>query len=576
MKEVRRMENRVITVPEGIIKKQTGKDLKSKMTDPEVVLMKAREDVLKNLADAVEASPIVNRDSEKENNFVVVDFSEKINSAELKEIPLFPVIGLMENASQKVISTTTAQLVSKANTNGKNALLAAQMAAVKAVPNSNPNGAYTINFETYYNDSIAAQGDQRWYNFQITEKKKLTVYMSPVADTTVDNDLYLFKLNTTTYSLEAVSQSKNNTGMYELLSYIAEPAIYYVCVSAYAGTAANTFGLLARVTDKWDAYEADDSMSMAQQQVTGKIIKRTLDNAIDQDCTVWGVSATGNYYIKFFGVPDKCNYQIQILSSDQRLLTTIPKNDEQILANVPKAGYFIRVLAPDGVVDPTAEYGLVIVGIPSEITDIQNGYTFWVTEDGTHFVERMQPEGKTSVLFIDRQYFDIYTKLDIKTGRPIGNGTHNCSGIVSSKAFIGGLAIGRYVGSKIPSASNGLNNALAISAYGYYSSYHCIRAYNLSDLAGAGNIITGTDGNGMQYWQGTWSHIDTEPTALTFIVNLDTGEVADLLWTNWFYGFNDLSFYGAYGSKESPELIINGKCLWNKVIDCDGNDMSIK
>ncbi len=576
MEEVRIMENRVITVPEGIINPKIGEVLKSKMTNTEVALMKAREDALKNLADAVEPAPLVNTDSEKDNNLVTVDFSEKANSAGLKEIPMFPVVGLIGNTSQKVLSTTAAQSAPKANAGGKNALFAAQMTAVQSVPNADPNGAYTINFETYYNDSIAVKGDQRWYNFQITEKKKLTVYMSPVVDTTVDNDLYLFKLNTTTYQLEAVSQSKNNAGVYELLSYIADPGIYYVCVSAYAGTAANTFGLLARVTDKWDAYEADDSMSTAQQQVTGKIMKRTLDNAIDEDCTVWGVSTAGNYYIKFFGVPDKCNYQLQILSSDQRLLTTIPKNTEQILANVAQGGYFIRVLAPDGVVNPTAEYGLVLVDIPAAITDIQNGYTFWVTEDGTHFIERMQPENKTSVLFIDRQQFDIYTKLDIKTGRPIGNGTHNCSGRVSSDSFIGGLAMGRYAGSKIPSASNGLNNALAICANGYYSSYHCIRTYNLSDLAGAGNIITGTDQFGMMYYQGTWRHIDDTPKPLTFIVNLDTGEVADLLYTNWFYGFNDLSLYGAYGSKESPDLIISGKCLWNQVLDCDGNWMSIR
>jgi len=568
------MGNRVIYVPEGIIIKQTGETLKSKMTDSEVALMKAREDVLKNLADAVEVSPFVNTDTAKDNNFVTVDFSEKANRAGLKEISMFPVAGLKGSTSQEVLSTTAAQSAPKAKAGGNDALFAAQMAAVQSVPNADPNGAYTIKFETYYNDSIATKGDQRWYNFQITEKKKLTVYMSPVADATVDNDLYLFKLNTTTYQLEAVSQSKNNAGVYELLSYIADPGIYYVCVSAYAGTAANTFGLLARVTDKWDAYEADDSMSTAQQQVTGKIMKRTLDNAIDEDCTVWGVSTAGNYYIKFFGVPDKCNYQLQILSSDQKLLTTIPKNTEQILTNVAKGGYFIRVLAPDGVVDPTAEYGLVIVDIPAELTNIQKEYTFWVTEDGTHFVERMQPEGKTAVLFIDRQHFDIYTKLDIKTGRAIGTGTHNCSGRASSDSFIAGLAMGRYAGSTL--FSNGLKNALAISAYGYYSSYHCIRTYNPSDLASASSYITGTDEFHQTYYQGYWTWIDPEPTALTFIVNLDTGEVADLLWTNWFYGFNDLSLYGAYGSKESPRLAITGNKLLGDVFACDGEKMSIK
>ncbi|MDF2564017.1 MAG: hypothetical protein K0Q53_412 [Massilibacillus sp.] len=568
------MENRVITVPDGIIKKQTDEALKAKMTDPEVALMKAREDALKNIADAVEASSIVNTDSTKHNNFVTVDFSEKAKSTGLKEIPLYPVVSLMENTSQEVLSTVATQSAPKSNIDRMYAASAIETTTTQSVSNANPNGAYTINFETYYNDSIAAKGDQRWYNFQITEKKKLTVYMSPVADATVDNDLYLFKLNTTTYQLEAVSQSKNNADIYELLSYIADPGIYYVCVSAYAGTAANTFGLLARVTDKWDAYEADDSMSLATEQVLGKIVKRTLDNSIDQDCSIWLVSAVGNYYIKFFGVPDKCNYQIQILSSDQKLLTTVPKNTAQVFTNVAQGGYFIRVLAPDGVVDPTAEYGVVLVDIPAEITNFDDGYTLWVTEDGTHFVERMQPEGKTAVLFIDRQHFDIYTKLNIKTGRAIGTGTHNCSGRVSSDSFIGGLAMGRYVGSTL--FPNGLKNALAICANGYYSSYHCIRTYNPSDLAGASSYITGTDEFHMTYYQGYWSWISPNPVTLTFIVNLDTGEVADLLYQNWFYGINDLDGYGAYSWKESPVLIITGDSLLGEVRDCNNKMMSIK
>lgn len=60
--------------------------------------------------------------------------------------------------------------------------------------NDNPNSAYLINFNTVYNDSVTAANQQRWYAFQLTEKKKITLYMNPVADTTIDNDLYLYQI----------------------------------------------------------------------------------------------------------------------------------------------------------------------------------------------------------------------------------------------------------------------------------------------------------------------------------------------------------------------------------------------
>ena len=72
--------------------------------------------------------------------------------------------------------------------------------------------------DVMYNDSITGKGKRRWYFFQLTEKKKVTAYMSPVADTTVDNDLSLYKLDTATGNLTEVASSQNPAAMYELLS----------------------------------------------------------------------------------------------------------------------------------------------------------------------------------------------------------------------------------------------------------------------------------------------------------------------------------------------------------------------
>lgn len=554
------MKNNEIFLAEGSIAVQrVGEDSK-KVTYNEVVnatFIQNRATTLKNVKMTTALSPTLQTDYADKEIVMSVDIAENLKREDLEEIQVFQVDKAVKNAPKGILNQNLARMLST------------QVAAT-AVQNSTPNGAYTIDFEVLYNDTIGTTGEQRWYNFQLTEQKKLTIYLTGNSDLSIDNDLYLFKLNTETNSLENISYSKNNAGLYELLSYVADPGIYYICVAAYSSSAVNTINFLARTSATWDVQEPDDSMAMAKELTLGKIMRGTLDNAIDQDCSLFLVSKAGNYYLKFFGVPDNCNYQIQFLSSEQKLLTTIPKNEQQILTNVPEGSYYIRILAADGVVDPTVEYGLLITPIPEEITDFDKEYTLWVTEDGKHFIEYI--EWKNIFLFIDGQVFDFQSELNIKTGRALGNGTHNCSGIVSSASSVYGLAMGRYAGSKVPAVGDGVQNALAISVNGYYGSYHSMKSKSLSDLSGAGSIIYSGDG----YYMGVWSWTSSEPGGLTFIVNLNTGTVVDLLFKNWFYGINDYSFYGAYGFPESPSLAISGQHLKGTVLDRNGDYMSIK
>lgn len=63
---------------------------------------------------------------------------------------------------------------------------------------------------------------------QLTAEKKLTVYMAPVADISVDNDLYLYKFDQVSSSITVAAESKNKAGMYELLSYGVPAGIYFI------------------------------------------------------------------------------------------------------------------------------------------------------------------------------------------------------------------------------------------------------------------------------------------------------------------------------------------------------------
>lgn len=126
--------------------------------------------------------------------------------------------------------------------------------------NSNPNGAYVIQPGSMYSDSISGQGQRRWYCFEVTEKAKITLYMSPEANAAIDNDLALYSLDASTGVLTVVAESQNPAGMYELLSYVAEPGYYFFCVAAFAGDTANAYSFLMLLSGTWDEHEGDDSL----------------------------------------------------------------------------------------------------------------------------------------------------------------------------------------------------------------------------------------------------------------------------------------------------------------------------
>ena len=220
--------------------------------------------------------------------------------------------------------------------------------------NSQPNGAYNINVDVIYKDAISGKGKRRWYFFQLAEKKKITAYMSPVADASVDNDLELYKLDTAANQLTRVAQSQNPAGMYELLSFVGEPGYYFLCVAAYAGEAANEFSFMAHLSDKWDEKEGDDSLLQAPEQPIGTAVKHTLDNAIDHDMSVLPIREAGFYTIRLVGVPENCNYQLQIMDAQMHILDVLDKNTVKA-KNFPVAAYVLRLLSTDGSFDPDAE-----------------------------------------------------------------------------------------------------------------------------------------------------------------------------------------------------------------------------
>lgn len=424
----------------------------------------------------------------------------------------------------------------------------------RAAQNGDPNGAFTINMATLYQDVITAAGEQRWYNFQVAETgRKLTVRMMPVADPGIDNDLALYKLDLSTYMLSQVAHSSNYPGMYEQLSYNAEPGIYYICVSAYACAAANAFQFLCLSADMGDAYEADDSMALAKEQEVGKIVRRSLDNSLDDDCTVFLVPEDGDYHFILQDVPENCNYELQIFSSDQQLLISVPKNTSMNLTGFIKGGYYLRVCAPDGAVDPAALYTVLITPIPSGLRDLRH-YQCDLTNDRTHFVEGVYfPASAASVsaesrlfyptqwvVYIDGVLLDI-SQLETQFGRPyLPTGiTHKCGGRTTSKSYMHGYKVGSYGSMKAPAVMGLLKNAVLVEIENaLYSFYHSQQIPNKNPRV----------------------YSDVLDWPVSFVVNMDTRQPVDNMYPNWFYGFKD-SYPDGVGQENASFSTIDGEYI---------------
>ncbi|WP_196601363.1 PPC domain-containing protein [Pectinatus frisingensis] len=429
------------------------------------------------------------------------------------------------------------------STSSKN-IVYANAAANASPPNSTPNGAYVINFGTLYTDSISAKGDQRWYAFQLTAEKKLTVYMSPVADTAVDNDLYLYKFDQTNSSVTVVAQSRNKAGMYELLSYVAAAGIYFISVNSYACNTTNNFQIMAFTSDTWDEAEGDDSMTTAKEMPVNSEIIGTLDNSVDQDCRIWLVKEKGTYQLQLSVPSTALKYQVQIFSSSQNLITSMEQNARVTFPNVAPGGYYLKIVSVDGKIDPAVKYNFSMILLPPNIIDT-NAYKATISPSGKQLIEVLAPgavEGlKCNVLFIDRKEFDP-TLIDFSTGRPSFPG-YQCGGLSGTTSFIldeksdpkRQIILGSYT-SDLINVNNAIIFTVANCLYFWQLRQHVYNNPPASYGPPTHVYSGGTDQNGVHYNTYVWRD-EIKNTAIQFIFDIDKMKVVDMYNPNFFYGY---------------------------------------
>ena len=390
--------------------------------------------------------------------------------------------------------------------------------------------------DTLYSDSITGKGKRRWYFFQLTDKKKITLYMSPTADTSVDNDLVLYMLDTSTGVLTEVARSQNGPATYELLSYVGDAGIYLFCVAAYEGDTANAFSFMARLSDKWDEREGDDSIYQAKEQKLNTVVKHTIDNSIDQDVSILKISQAGTYSLCLFNVPEEYNYQLQLLDANANMIGTSAKNVTSI-CTLPAGGYILKLVSVDGTFNPDVEVSVLAAAIPDDVS----GYQIWLTSDGTHCVEVMESaKAKSNLVYnvrVDGTMID-YQHCKAEIGKATASSQSKCSMSTSKDFHITGMAMGAYKG--LRSSENALLLNIDVATY---AESHQKTSYDKSALSGATSWASRSDKFGKIYYIGYWNAAETA-NDMHLIFDLDKFEGIDFRHPNWFYGEANKAYYG--------------------------------
>lgn len=136
--------------------------------------------------------------------------------------------------------------------------------------NTSPNEAVVMGLNTAITNSIEIQGEQRWFATVLNEQSKMSVIIQLAQSQ--DFDLYVYKLNETSMTLESVDFSTNSIGVNESSSNVLDSGIYYFMVHGYSGT--GDFGVYLFSSTYDNIFEINDSLDQAFD--IGALIQRKM------------------------------------------------------------------------------------------------------------------------------------------------------------------------------------------------------------------------------------------------------------------------------------------------------------
>ena len=370
--------------------------------------------------------------------------------------------------------------------------------------NDSPNRAYTINTDNIYSDTMTSEGGERWYAFENSSNKKLTVIMQALNSTNVDYNLFLFKYNDKTNNLDLVSSSLYPGIANEQLSAIGEEGIYFIGVNSVKGfDDKNPFVFEVISSDQYGANEPDDNILQAKSYESSLSIEDTIDNIFDQDWSKFSITKASRISASLNNVNTSNAYKVDIMNSDLQTVRTINANssDDFLLS---EGTYYARVQSNNGF-DPQQKYKFNLTS--TTIIGLSPDYKYVVTTDSN------------KKLYINGKPIDVTWERKHQFNYPGGGYEYRSQQVYQrSDSELIGAQYGTYTSTHTGTIKHAFN--LVIKNPQYY--YYYTRYYN----------------------GGPSDHDEIHepiPIPVSLIIDVDTGTVVDFNSDNFnFYYINNI------------------------------------
>lgn len=394
------------------------------------------------------------------------------------------------------------------------------------VSNTDPNNAYLVENDNAYQGSIESEEEFRWYGFEVTEKSKVTIFLQMAE--TLDADLYMFSLDTETYSLDLVGGSATEgLGVSEYYADVLEPGIYYFSVAGYEGTGTFAFAFFQSSSDA--SYEVNDTLSTATSVTIGSSVTGVIDSPLDID--YYQVTVAKGYIMKY-SISTSNGYSLLFAGKSGSNAAIYTIGDDNTVYITPGTYYF-AVLSESDTYSATSTYTVNFRKVHELAADSSANVIGICDEAGIVF----QTNSSGSVYYVNGNPIDISYSYSNSSSNSAGSQSYNIS--ITDRdnvyAYLGDDALAPaaiyYMNSTRPAMSVSSRAALELTFYSdsNFYSVHCVctGAYKENNL-----------------WQ--------DFKAVTVIIDPSTGKLIDIESFNYYYdyavGSNSLTFTRRYPS----------------------------
>lgn len=375
--------------------------------------------------------------------------------------------------------------------------------------NDNPNGAYYLPFNTPTGDNIDTEGESRWYGVIADSKSRITTLMV-AADDTADFDLYVYKLNEETSSLELIGYSLEDPGSNEIVDMVVDEGVYYIEINSASGV--GQCAVVSYLSTQHIDNEINDTMEYASDLPTAGTVTDAIDSPLDMDVFKFTVSTEGARKKFTIVNPDNCSYAMYIVKAATGSIYSITSGGLYLLE---QGDYYLVVASADGTYNASETYTVTVTNqdcvLDAEDMLSYNGY----------LLQRVGSSGINYYINGKKIDFSYSYKHTVSAGSDYLNATMTLSTKSTSDVF-----------SKYFTDTNGVDHE-GIMFIKYNSSFN----------SSARSLALYIPINDVRYSYHRSASSSLAPTSVhqsydafaNVIVDVNTGKVIDLFSPNWYY-----------------------------------------